>query len=132
MISAAASAYKPGCKVDHALILEGLERAGKSSALAALVPDGSWYTDEITNLGSKDAAQDLRGKWLIELAELSAMNRSEVETAKAFMSRSTDHYRPSYGRRSQDFPRECVFGGTTNHDNYLVSDTGNRRFWPVK
>jgi Virulence-associated protein E len=83
-------------------------------------------------LGSKDAAQDLRGKWIVELAELSAMKRSDVERTKAFMSRKIDHYRPSYGRRSQDFPRQCVFAGTTNADTYLGDETGNRRFWPVR
>ena len=83
-------------------------------------------------LGYKDSAQDLRGKWIIEIGELSAMRRSEVERIKAFISRCIDHYRPSYGRRSQDFPRSCVFIGTTNADTYLADETGGRRFWPVK
>jgi hypothetical protein len=100
--------------------------------LAALVPSPDWFTDEISDLGSKDSAQDLRGKWIIELAELSAMKRGDIERTKAFMSRATDHYRPSYGRRSQDFPRQCVFAGTTNADAYLSDETGNRRFWPVQ
>ena len=69
---------------------------------------------------------------MVELGELSALNRGAVERVKAFMSRRTDHYRPSYGIRSQDFPRQCVFIGSTNADAYLGDETGGRRFWPVK
>jgi hypothetical protein len=130
-ISGVARIYRPGCKADHALVLEGRQGAGKSSALAALVPNADWFADEISDLGSKDSAQDLRGKWLLELAELSALKRGEIERVKAFMSRSVDHYRPSYGRRSQDFPRQCFFAGTTNAEEYLIDETGNRRWWPV-
>ena len=91
-----------------------------------------WFSDELADLGTKDAAQDLRGKWIVELGELSALNRGAVERVKAFMSRRVDHYRPSYGTRSQDFPRQCVFIGSTNADAYLGDETGGRRFWPVK
>jgi predicted P-loop ATPase len=132
LISAVARIYKPGCKADCALILEGSQGIGKSTALAALVPLPEWFSDEISDLGSKDSAQDLRGKWIIELAELSAMKRGDIERTKAFMSRAVDHYRPSYGRRSQDFPRQCVFSGTTNSESYFGDETGNRRFWPVR
>ena len=132
LISAVARIFKPGCKADCALVLEGQQGAGKSTALASLVPNTEWFADEISDLSSKDAAQDLRGKWIVEIAELSALRRSEIERVQAFMSRSVDHYRPSYGRRSQDFPRQCVFAGTTNADTYLADETGNRRFWPVK
>jgi predicted P-loop ATPase len=132
LISAVARAFDPGCKVDTALIQEGEQGEGKSTAFEALVPDPAWYTDGIADLGTKDSAQDLRGKWIIELPEMSAMHRSEVERVKSFMSRRIDHYRPSYGRRTQDFPRQCVFGGTTNGDAYLQDDTGNRRFWPAR
>ena len=97
-----------------------------------MVPERDWFADEISDLGSKDRAQDLCAKWIIELAELSALKRGDIERVKAFMSRSVDHYRPSYGRRSQDFPRQCVFAGTTNADAYLADETGNRRFWPVR
>jgi predicted P-loop ATPase len=130
LIQAVARAYSPGYKADHVLILEGPQGSGKSSVVAALAPDQGWYCDEIADLGSKDAAQDLCGKWIVELAELSAMKRSEVERTKAFVSRRVDHYRASYGRRSQDHPRQCVFLGTTNGDAYLGDETGNRRYWP--
>jgi putative DNA primase/helicase len=132
LLQAVVRIMEPGCKADQVLILEGPQGAGKSSAVAGLSPDPAWFCDEIADLGSKDAAQDLAGKWIVEMPELSAMKRSEVERNKAFMSRRVDHYRPSYGRRSQDFPRQCVFFGTTNADAYLSDETGNRRFWGVK
>ena len=108
MVQAVARVYRPGCKADHALILEGPQGAFKSTACTVIAMSPDWFADEIADLGSKDSAQDLRGKWIIEIGELSAMRRSEVERVKAFISRCIDHYRPSYGRRSQDFPRSCV------------------------
>lgn len=132
LISAPARIFRPGCKADCALILEGGQGLLKSTALATLSPQPSWFADEVASIGTKDAAQDLPGKWLIEISELSAMRRGEVEAVKAWMSRAVDHYRPSYGRSSQDFPRQCVFAGTTNADTYLADETGARRFWPVR
>ena len=132
LISAVARVFQPGCRADHCLILEGPQGVGKSTAAATIALEDAWFADEISDLGNKDAAQDLRGKWVIELGELSAMKRSEVERTKAFFSRRVDHYRPSYGIRSQDFPRQCMFIGSTNADTYLGDETGGRRFWPVK
>ena len=104
------SVMKPGCKVDHMPILEGRQGTQKSKALRTLVGD-EWFTDQITDLGTKDSCQDLRGVWVIELSELSAIRPNEVERVKAFISRQVDHYRPSYGRRSVDFKRQGVFIG---------------------
>ena len=132
VISAVARVYRPGCKVDTVLILEGPQGHGKSTAIARLCSNPAWFADEIGDLGSKDAAQSLPGKWLIEMAELDHISRAEIERIKAFVSRSVDHYRPSYGRTAQDFARGCVFFGTTNEDAYLRDSTGNRRFWPAK
>ena len=131
MIAAVARIYRPGCKADYVLVLEGEQGLGKSTCLRILAGD-DWFADEMSDLGSKDSAQDLRGKWIIELAEVAALRRAVLERMKAFISRNVDHYRPSYGRRSMDFPRQCVFAGTTNADAYLADETGNRRFWPVK
>ena len=69
--------------------------------------------------------------WIAELGELTALDRSESEQAKQFISQVEDWFRPAYGRRTEQYPRRCVFFGTSNQDSYLRDSTGNRRYWPV-
>ncbi|MGS0737986.1 VapE domain-containing protein [Pseudomonas sp. GG8] len=129
MISAIARVMRPGCKADSVMILEGGQGEGKSTAMSIL--GGAWFMDTPFALGDKDGFQAIRGKWIIELGELDSFNKAESTKAKQFFSASTDTYRESYGRRSNDVPRQCVFVGTTNQDEYLKDATGNRRYWPV-
>lgn len=130
LISAVARIYRPGCKADCALILEGEQGIRKSTALRTLAHP--WFTDEIADLGSKDASMQTLGVWVIEIAELDSMSRSEAGKIKAFMSRAVDRFRPAYGKRVIEAARQCVFAGTVNEDNYLRDPTGGRRFWPVR
>jgi predicted P-loop ATPase len=129
MISAVARVTEPGCKADCALILEGPQGLLKSTALKTLAQP--WFTDEIADLGTKDSAMQLAGAWIIELAELDSISRAEVSRIKAFMSRTTDRFRPPYGRRVVEQPRQCVFAGTANDNEYLRDETGGRRWWPI-
>jgi predicted P-loop ATPase len=129
MISAVARIMEPGCKADCALILEGPQGKKKSTALKTLFYP--WFSDEIADLGTKDASLQVAGIWCIEIAELDAMGRSEVAKTKAFMSRATDRFRPPYGKRLVEIGRGCVFAGTVNHNEYLRDETGGRRFLPA-
>jgi predicted P-loop ATPase len=129
LISAVARIFHPGAKADCCLILEGPQGIRKSTALRTLA--GEYFTDELADLGTKDAAMQTRGVWIIELSELDSLSHSEVARIKAFMSRTTDRFRPPYGMRLVESPRQCVFAGTVNHSTYLRDETGGRRFWPV-
>jgi putative DNA primase/helicase len=130
LISAVARAMSPGCKVDSMLVLEGVQGIGKSSALRMLA-GAQWFADTGLTIGDKDSHQALRRKWIYEIAELAGIRGREVERVKNFLSSQVDSYRPSYGRRTQDFPRQVVFAGSTNDSTYLTDPTGARRFWPV-
>lgn len=125
-----ARARRPGCQLDTMPILEGAQGIGKSSALRIL--GGAHYAVTTESVMSKDFQQNIPGKWIIEIGEMDSFSRGEREKVKIAISTPVDRYRPSYGRRALDFPRRCVFVGTTNRDDYGNDDTGLRRFWPIR
>jgi predicted P-loop ATPase len=129
-IAAVARIMQSGCKADYVPILEGAQGKGKSTAIALLFTP--WFSDDLAELGTKDAAMQVRVAWGIEIAELASMTRGEIERVKAFITRRVDRFRPSYGRRVIEVPRQSIFIGSTNSEAYLKDETGGRRFWPIR
>lgn len=131
LVAMVARVMEPGKKFDQVLILEGKQGIGKSTALRFLTGD-EWFSDAAINIADKDGVLSLRAAWLVELGELSGMRQADVDHLKEFISRTVDRIRVPYGRRTEAFPRQGIFVGTTNKEEYLRDLTGNRRFWPVK
>lgn len=129
LAAAVARIYHPGCKFDYMLTLRGRQGLGKSALIAKL--GGPWFSDSFTTLQGKDAYEQVQGVWLMEVGELAGMRKAEAETIKLYISKQVDRFRPAYGRRLQEFPRQCIFIGTTNESQFLRDATGNRRFWVV-
>lgn len=131
LCAAIARIYEPGCKFDYMTILEGNQGEGKSMSLGMLVGP-EWFTDSLGDIHNKDVVDQMLGKWLIEVGELDSIRGREAEAVKAFVSRQVDRVRLSYARRAEDYPRQCIFIGSTNDQEYLTDETGNRRYWPIQ
>ncbi len=129
-VSMVARVLKPGCKVDTMPIFEGHQGAFKSQALGVI--GGKWFVECHEQMTSKDFYGVIQGHILLEISELHAFTRSEVERVKGIISCAKDRYRAPYERRAADHYRQCVFAGTTNRDDWNRDETGARRFWPVK
>lgn len=130
LISMVARVCDPGCKVDTMPVFEGAQGRGKSTALQVLV-GARWFAEAAESVLSKDFFQALQGKLLVEIGEMDAFTRGEVTAVKRVITCRVDRYRAPYGRRTEDHPRQCVFAGTTNKDDWNRDETGARRFWPV-
>jgi putative DNA primase/helicase len=130
LCAAIARIYEPGCKFDYMTVLEGNQGEGKSMSLGMLVGP-QWFTDSLGDIHNKDVVDQMLGKWLIEVSELDSIRGREAEAVKAFVSRQVDRVRLSYARRAEDYPRQCIFIGSTNDQEYLTDETGNRRYWPI-
>lgn len=130
LIAAVSRVFKPGCKFDHVLVLEGAQGIGKSY-LCQILGD-PWFTDAHIDVRNKDAIDMIQGNWIIELAEMYAVSKYESKAMKRFITSQVDRCRPAYGRNSVDYPRQSIFIGTVNSETEgYLKDHENRRYWPV-
>lgn len=129
LTAAVARAFEPGCKYDTMPILIGRQGAGKSTLIRTM--GKKWYADGLSTFEGKEAAENIQGKWIIEAGEMAGYTRAEENASKQFLSRQVDVFRQAYGRRTQEYPRRCVFFGSSNQYEFLKDITGNRRFWPI-
>lgn len=124
-------AYKPGAKFDQMVVLEGLQGAGKSTFLEILAGTDYFNSGKILSMSSKEQMEALNGRWVYESADLVGHGKADVDTVKAFLSATSDNGRWAYAVDVRDRKRTAIIVGTTNKENYLLDETGNRRIWPV-
>ena len=128
LAAAVTRAFHPGAKYDQVVIFSGPQGIGKSTLVAHL--GQKWFSDSLTCFGTKDARESIRGVWLVELGELTAFDKSENEAAKQFISQREDVYRPSYGRNTVNYPRRCIFFGTSKMSRFWTKSVLRWRHRP--
>ena len=129
LVAAVARIFNPGVKFDTVLTLVGPQGVGKSTLVRML--GKQWHSDSFGSIHGKEAFEQVQGVWIVEMAELAGLRKADLESVKHFIAKQVDRYRVSYGVRSENFPRQCIFIATTNVEQFLQDVTGNRRWWPV-
>lgn len=122
---------EPGCKADMVIILVGTQGSGKSTGIAAMVPSPDFFTEISFSEDDDDLARKMRGKLVAEIGELRGLHTKEIEAIKAFITRTHEHWIPKFKEFATQFPRRLVFVGSTNQDQFLADETGNRRWAPI-
>ena len=130
LVAAVTRVYEPGYKFDYVPVLGGAQGIGKSTFVRELAKR-RWYND-LSTFEPKMAVEETNGRWLVEINEMGATNRHDLEQQKAFLSGQSTTVRMAYARHPVEFHRQCVFIGTTNRIEYLKDSTGNRRWWPIE
>lgn len=131
LVAAVARAMEPGCKFDSVLTLVGAQGIAKSQVADIL--GGGWYSDNVQTFIGKEAAEQLRGLWIVEIPEVDRFtSKYESAAVKQFITRRDDIYREPFAHRTKSHPRRCIFIATTNASDFLVDMTGNRRWWVVQ
>lgn len=132
LIASVARAIRPGSQMDTMMVLMGAQGIGKTTAVRELLPEFTWYAETTESPANKDFYQALRGKWIVEIGELHSFRNADWTKIKQMLSARMDTYRASYAHFAKDYPRQCVFVGTTNDETWNRDATGARRFWPIK
>ena len=127
-VAAVARVHEPGVKYDICVTLFGPEGCGKSTLIGAM--SRPWFVDSAIRIGEKDGMSALRGRLMVELAEMASLKRADLDMVKNFISSQSDVYRPAYARHDVEVPRQCVFVATTN-DRYCLRGFGDNRRFPV-
>ncbi|WHX62345.1 virulence-associated E family protein [Peribacillus frigoritolerans] len=132
LIGAIKRIMQPGCKFDYVLTLKGDQGIGKSTFFQTLAVNPDWFSDSLEDTKGKDAKDQLKGNWFIELGEMAAVSKKDQKNIKQFIASMVDEYRPAYGKTKLSFARQNIFVASTNDSQPLKDDTGGRRWWIVE
>jgi predicted P-loop ATPase len=131
LLGAVTRIFEPGHKFDFVPILEGIQGKRKSSFIRVL--GRNWSSELAGDFHDQKAmVEQIQGSWIVEIPELQGFSKADTNVLKAWLSRQYDKARLAYKRFTEDFPRQCIFIGSTNDDEYLRDHTGGRRFWPIR
>ena len=118
--------------LDIILVFQGKQGIGKTRFFEMLALNSKFFGEGICfDPRDKDSIIQATSKWISELGELGSTMKKDMDSVKAFLTKSTDEYRTPYGKASLHYPRMTSFVGTVNDEQFLIDQTGNRRFATV-
>ena len=119
--------------LDIVLVFIGRQGIGKTRFFEKLALKSAFFGEGIClDPRDKDSVIQATSKWIGELGEIGSTMKKDMDSVKAFITKSTDEYRTPYGKASLHYPRITSFVGTVNDTEYLIDQTGNRRFLTVQ
>ena len=112
----------------QSLVLASHQNSGKSSFLRFLIPPKleNYYTENISI--DKDGIISICKNLICNLDELAVLSKSDVNTLKSFISKSSANIRLPYARKAEFLERICSFVGSTNRTDFLTDETGSIRW----
>ncbi|MFN4197828.1 MAG: VapE domain-containing protein, partial [Flavobacterium sp.] len=104
------------------------QNIGKSSWCRYLCPESlsNYLAEDISD--DKDARILLCKNFLINLDELAALSRKEINHLKSFFSKAQINERLPYDKKNSVIPRVASFIGSTNMSTFLQDETGSVRW----
>lgn len=118
--------------LDIVLIFQGLQGAGKTRFFEHLAINNKYFAEgKAIDTRNKDTFIPAVSSWICELGEIGSTMKKDIDSLKAFLTSSTDNFRMPYGATYITHARHTSFCGTTNDQQFLIDETGNRRFATV-
>ncbi len=113
----------------HCLVLANtIQNSGKSTYLRFFIPRKLMnYLSEDIGL-DKDSRIKLCKNLIINLDELSILAKADINSLKAFISKTHINERLPYARKAEYLERICSFVGSTNKTDFLTDESGSVRW----
>lgn len=126
--------FVPGCQLDMVIALQSKQGTGKSTGLAALVPDPDYFTDGLDlHKDDDNFKRMLRGKVVVEIAEMAGLSKGDIDVVKRVITRKSEKWIEKYQISETVFNRRCMLFSSTNKKEFLpADDTGQRRWLPLE
>jgi predicted P-loop ATPase len=125
---------EPGCQLDMVPAFQSKQGGRKSSGLQSLAPMQEFFTDGVSLAhDDPDFKRMIRGKIVVEIAELAGLSKTEVEFIKRMITRRVEEWVEKWDKMTTRYERRCMLFASTNNVQFLPQDeTGQRRWLPVE
>ena len=92
--------------LDIILVFQGKQGIGKTRFFEKLALKSQYFGEGMClDPRDKDSVIQATSKWICELGEIGSTMKKDMDSVKAFLTKSTDEYRTPYGKATLHYPR---------------------------